>query len=191
MTESWSRLRHRSLDSVSTLHQLLADESTEDRRLVLGYMETKRLLALAFEAYAVERYADTTVMEGVKRTVEESMRSGYPYAPEKYLRVRGYGQVHSRLLAYLAPRIGTDVSAAELRMLTADAVHTERRARELRDLGLRLDARESSGVDVYVLESAAPHAATGAALQLARNIKEDRTLKKDHAAELLNQLGLE
>ena len=114
-------MRARAIDSVSTLQKLLAEADVEDRRLVLAYLEAKQVLAVAFEAFAVERYADPTALASASVLVEEAMRSTYPGLPAKYVRVRGFGEAHSRLLAYLADRVGVDVSAAELRMLTGDA----------------------------------------------------------------------
>jgi hypothetical protein len=190
MTGTWSKQRVTALDSVATLGELLADSGAEDRRLVLAYLEAKHLLAEAFEAFAVEKYADPTVLEEVKKALEPVMRQAYPRAPDKYLRVRGFVEVHARLLAYLVPRAGCDVSAAELRMLTADAVHTERRARDLRDLGFQLDARSTAGSDVYVLRSPVPDTVAGAALLVAKNIRTDKSISPERVAELLDDLGL-
>lgn len=190
MAEGWTRMRARAIESVATLQELLADSDVDDGRLVAGYLEAKRVLASAFEVFAVERYADPSVLVGVSTLVEQAMRSAYPELPTKYVRVRGFGEVHSRLLAYLAERVGIDVSAAELRMLTGDAVHTERRARELRDLGLRIDARHTSGSDVYVLRSTNPDTEIGARTLVAKNIREDRSISKAEGAELLQSVGL-
>jgi hypothetical protein len=183
-------MRASALDTVSTLKELLADVEAEDRRLVSAYLEAKQVLANAFEVLAVEKYADPSVLDGAKRNVEAAMRSAYSYLPAKYLKVRGYGKSHARLVAYLARSSGVEVSAAELRMLTGDAVHTERRARELRDLGFQLEARHTGGADVYLLRSADPDAATGAALQVTRNIRGDKSISGAEAADLLRSAGL-
>ena len=85
---------------------------------------------------------------------------------------------------------GEPVSANELRMLTGDAVHTERRARELRDLGYQLTAKHVAGSDVYVLESPEPDLGAAAAYLVRKNITEDRGISKTRAAELIQSLGL-
>jgi hypothetical protein len=118
------------------------------------------------------------------------MREGYPRLPAKYLKVRGFGKSHARLVAYLVRSSGNEVSASELRMLTGDAVHTERRARELRDLGFELEAKHTGGTDVYLLRSAEPDVAAGAAIQVAQNIRGDRSLSQAQAADLLRSAGL-
>lgn len=190
MAENWTRLRAASADSVATLGELLADGTVDDRRLVSGYLEAKRTLAAAFEAFSVDRYADPSVIAAVKEAIEAEMARRYPGVLPKYRKVRGYGESHARLLAFLVQRVGTDVSAGELRMLTGDAVHTERRARELRDLGFTLDARHMAGSDVYLLRSADADLAAASAYLVAKNIKGDRSLTKAEAAEILRSAGL-
>jgi hypothetical protein len=129
-------------------------------------------------------------MESAKRAVEQAMRSAYPKLPAKYLKVRRFGKSHARLLAYLCRSAGSEVSGAELRMLTGDAVHTERRARELRDLGFTLDARHTGGSDMYILRSAVPDTAAGAATQVAKNIREDKSVSEQEKERLLRDAGL-
>src|SRR4051812_37383958 len=120
MPDSWNRMRAAALDSIIALRDLLADPTADDRRLVAGYVESKRILASAFEAFAAEKYADPTPLKNVKREIEGEMSRLYPGVPPKYLKVRGYGESHSRLLAYLLRRVGAEVTSAELRMLTGD-----------------------------------------------------------------------
>jgi hypothetical protein len=188
--KTWLRLRASAVDAVARLGEILSDPVAEDRRLVAAYLDAKQILANAFEALAVEKYGDPSVLATAKATIEAAMREAYSHLPAKYLKLRGFGVSHARLLAYLTRSAGAEVSAAELRMLTGDAVHTERRARELRDLGFELDARHTGGNDVYVLRSAEPNARTGASLQVARNIKEDKTISRAEAVDLLRSAGL-
>lgn len=190
MTEGWARSRATALDAISELEVLLQDDSADDRRLITAYLEAKQSLATAFEAFAVEKYLDPKVLEAAKKSIEIAMRSTYPELPSKYLRVRGFGKSHARLLAYLCRSTGSEVSGAELRMLTGDAVHTERRARELRDLGFDLEARHTGGADVYILRSEMPNTSEGAAKQAARNIREDRATSKQEKEKLLTRAGL-
>jgi hypothetical protein len=75
-------------------------------------------------------------------------------------------------------------------MLTGDAVHTERRARELRDLGFTLEARHTGGADMYVLRGTEPDAAAGAAIQVAKNIRGDRSSSNEVKERLLRATGL-
>ena len=189
MPESWNRLRTTALDSTNTLSEILSDPECDDRRLVTGYLEAKHALANAFEAFAIEKYTEPSIFDIVKDSLERVMRETYPHIPSRYLRVRGYGSTHRLLLAYIVGRAGKDIDASELRMLTGDAVHTERRARELRDLGFRLDARHTQGADVYVLTELEADFKFGARALIAKNIREDRTITKSEASDLLESLG--
>jgi hypothetical protein len=190
MADNWTKLRAAALDSVGTLHELLGDSTVDDRRLILGYLEAKRTLAAAFAAFSVAEYEDKSVMENAKRAIEHKMASRYPGVPRKYLKVKGYGESHTHLLAYLVRRVGIEVVSAELRMLTGDAVHTERRTRELRDLGFKLDARHMAGSDVYVLGSLEPDLDAAAAYLVSRNVRADKSLSKAEATEILRIAGL-
>jgi hypothetical protein len=109
--------------------------------------------------------------------------------PEKYLRVRGYGGVHPQLFAYLSRRVGQAVSASELRVLTADAAHTERRVRELRDLGFDIVAAHSAGSDIYRLTSKTPDLHKGALPIAQLNIKADRDLNASERVAFLRAIG--
>ncbi len=187
--ESWARMRMIAIDSVDTLQDLLSDTKTDDRRLVLGYLEAKHQLARAFEVFAAEKYADSSKLAGVKELLENAMRETLAAVPTKYLRVKGFGKPHEAILAYLVQRVGLDVSADELRMLTGDAVHTERRTRDLRDLGFQLEAREESGQQVYVLHDEIPNIVSGAALLVARNVRSDKSLTPEQRDALLLDSG--
>jgi hypothetical protein len=190
MTVGWVRLKASAIDAVSELQMLLQDNSADDRRLIAAYLESKRTLAEAFEALSVERYVDLTVLKSAKSSITLAMQSTYPRLPARYLKVRGYGSSHARLLSYLCRSTGAEVSGAELRMLTGDAVHTERRTRELRDLGFNLEAKHTSGTDVYILRSDVPDTAVGAAIQVKRNIREDRATSKQEKDNLMLSSGL-
>ncbi|WP_104099505.1 hypothetical protein [Cryobacterium sp. M96] len=179
-----------ALDSVGTLQELLADGETDDRRLVLGYLEAKHQLARAFEVFAIEKYADPSTMIAVKELLENAMRETFTALPKKYLRVKGFGKPHEAILAYFVQRVRLDVSADELRMLTGDAVHTERRMRDLRDLGFMLESREEAGQQVYVLRDEIPNVASGAAILVGRNLRNDKSLTPNQRDGLLEDAGL-
>ncbi|MGW2944753.1 hypothetical protein [Streptomyces sp. NPDC001226] len=73
--------------------------------------------------------------------------------PDKYLKVPYGSRVHEELFTILLDHQGSPVPAMMLRIISADSVHTERRMRELRELGLDIIARKAQGVDVYTLQS--------------------------------------
>lgn len=184
----WPRLRYSAQESVELLARLLSDRSVDERRLVAGYLDAKRQLAQAFEAMARERYPSDEVMQRIRGTIERKMWALYPDLPRPYLRVKGFARVHERILEYLAVRVGEDVAADELRILSGDAVHTERRARELRDLGLELVTREVDGLAYYRLVSLDPDAGSAAANLMTKNIRGDSKLSGDEKEALIARL---
>jgi hypothetical protein len=109
--------------------------------------------------------------------VERRMRELFgAQAPSTLLRLRGYRGIHSVILEYLAQHVGDGVPASVIRMLSGDQVHTERRIRELRDLGFVVTWQRAGGDTQYVLRSKEPDVEAAAYLQLERNIKASRTL---------------
>lgn len=189
MTHGWKILRVSAADAVADLHALLNDPGATEAELVQAYVTTKSTLASAFEAYASERYAQDTTLTAVCASIEKEMATNFAAVDSKYLKVRGFGRAHRLILAMLAERVGQVVSVAELRMLTGDAIHTERRARELRDLGLDVEARHTAGVDAYILNSTVPDAVGAARALTIKNIREDRTLSEPARKALILKVG--
>lgn len=190
--ELWGKLRPEALRAIRLLTDLLDDPDTEPERALQAYLDTKARLAEAFQALALEQMSDPTegFQSAIKRINEQLAASYSGLVPDKYLRVKGYGGVHQQLFAYLSRRAGKSVSAPELRVITGDAVHTERRVRELRDLGFEVIAFHSGGTDAYRLVSTTPDANKGA-LQIARlNIKSDRALSTPERDALLDAIGV-
>ncbi|MFD6417929.1 hypothetical protein [Streptomyces sp. NPDC060194] len=73
--------------------------------------------------------------------------------PERYLAVPYDSVACQDLFGLLREHLGKPVDAAVLRAINADDVHTERRIRELRELGLRIDSVKRDGVGGYLLAS--------------------------------------
>ena len=188
MTSQWPQLRRVSADATDVLSELLHDPEADSRRLIVGYLDAKRQLAKAFQALAEELWLDPGPLALVKGQIEEAMHELYPELPAKHRLVRGFGKVHEMLFAYLNQRVGEEVMAEELRVLTADAVHTERRARDLRDLGLQIDTYEGGGMTVYVLRDAIPSSEAGARTIALRNVREDKSLTIAERDYLLSQV---
>jgi hypothetical protein len=167
------------------------ESETSQPRLIDGYLESKRLLADAFQALLRDRIRERIgLLDAVKARIEEEMKSSFGgVIPDRYLRVRGYASPHRELFAYLSLFVGRPVPAAALRIITADAVHTERRARELRDLGLHLDAVRTGGADVYMLHSVDPNLAAAARVVIGHNLKDDKGLDSQPRQRYLAALG--
>src|SRR5205085_10090308 len=93
--------------------------------------------------------------------------------------------VHALLLEYLISHAGQPVAASRLRLLVGDQVHTERRLRELRDLGFGLTWRRVAGESQYLLAATAPDLDHAARSQLALNIRADKQLNRGARTSLL------
>ena len=179
-----------AIASLQYLTSLLESQADLDR-VIDGYLETRRLLARTFRDLAhAHLELVNPVLDGVRTKVEHRMEELYRgRVPPEYLAVRKYGTTHQLLAAYMFRQAGRPVPASRLRLLTGDQVHTERRVRELRDLGLNVEAARVAGENQYILTSQEPDVDRGAAIQLAQNIKAS-DLDSAGRARLLSAAGL-
>lgn len=189
MSQSWKILRVSAANALSDLQALLKDPDAVGTELVQAYVTAKSTLANAFEAYASERYEQDTTLTAVCAAIEKEMAARFTGVNARYLKVRGFGRSHRVILGLLAERVGQPVSVGELRMLTGDAVHTERRARELRALGLDIEAKHTAGTDVYVLKSVVPDVSSASRELVVKNIREDGRLSDTARSALIAQLS--
>lgn len=96
--------------------------------------------------------ADAAVRNAIER-VEKHARVRFPGRAPRELKVKGHRGLHGILLHYLSLHIGEPVKGATLRILAGDQVHTERRIRELRDLGFDIGISTVAGESTYCLTS--------------------------------------
>lgn len=144
MNMTWGRARQAAVTPTRILLELLEDPASDESRLVQGYLDAKRQLAVAFQALVAEN-AEVEAFALFVTRLEMAMAATFPHLPAKYRIVSGFGSAHARLFGYLVAREGHDVPIDELRIITADAIHTERRVRELRDLGAAVWMTEGGG----------------------------------------------
>jgi hypothetical protein len=152
----------------------------EFERLLDGYLEARRSLARQFSLVAKHYLLrDGGLLETVRKRIEERMIELLRgRVPDKYLVLHGYTSVQPILLQYLAQHVGEPVQSSKLRILTGDQIHTERRVRDLRDLGFQVEWKKVAGEDQYVLKSLEPDLSTAAVLQVRKNIRDDKKLSK-------------
>lgn len=186
---AWTRSRAEAIEAVTLLRDVLADSNASAPRLVAAYLDAKVVLASAYEVYAVERYDSSDLLATTCGLVLEHMRNRFSHLPPRYIRLKSYGRSHRLILACLAERVGEAVPSSELRVLTGDAVHTERRARDLRDLGFDLRPTTMGGGSGYLLTSARSDASLGAKAQLRWQISQDKGISPTDRANLLATLG--
>lgn len=150
----WFRLKLETVAATSELvEQLQGETNTQD--LLDAYLYAKRLLADSMQAFIrlslPERCEEFHALRD--ELAEEMQRRYGGRVPPSYLTVRYGSRVHEELFSILLQRKGKDVEAALLRVATADSVHTERRVRELRELGLDITTRKINDIDHYKLNS--------------------------------------
>jgi hypothetical protein len=169
----------KAAQAFSYLAELLRSDAALDR-IIDAYIETRGVLASAFRQLAISEIGtDVGLISAARDRVQTRMRLLYSsVAPDELIYVRSYGETHFLLLAYLVRRTGRPVSSARLRLVSGDQVHTERRVRELRDLGYQISASKVAGEFQYVLESSDQLLDLAAAAQLMQNIKKSKTISE-------------
>lgn len=177
MTESTRRFSE-ARRAASQLMHAFESHDTFDDALAIVYHRNTRALAQAVENLA--RAALPTPpypFEGLKADVEGRMRQLFGgRVDQRLLRITRYTRPHPELYALLCSRLGEPVPAWRLRLLTADAVHTERRVRELRDLGLAVEASEDESGGTYTLLNLEPDLTYAAAFQLRDRAHTSRAI---------------
>jgi hypothetical protein len=178
-----------ALAAVDHLAELLRN-GADLERIVDGYIEVRQALLKAFRKLAQARVpsCDDILSEAQSRVVAEMRRRFGKVVPEELIWVRSYGKTHLLLLAYLNGCKGNFVAASRLRLMTGDQVHTERRIRELRDLGFAIQAEKVSGESHYALSDAQLDIGDAATRQLRSNIKASKKLSGARKQELLSVL---
>lgn len=167
----------------------LTEEDDFSERLAYEYNLARQALAASFQSMSRDALdLDSYSLDAAKRRVDEQMQSLFGgKVDSSLLKVRGYGSTHPVVFALLAERLGDAVPAWRLRVLTADAIHTERRTRELRDLGLDIQTSEQDGTPTYTLTSLDPDLTYGAAYQLRRNATDTKRIpssERKHIVQL-------
>jgi hypothetical protein len=172
---------------VSRLEDALSRKSTFDEGLALEYNRARKALAAAFQAMALGAVPrDQFDLDEVKRSVRDEMRRLFEgHVDSSLFAVGGYTTPHPDVYAVLASRVGEPVPGWRLRLLSGDKIHTERRTRELRDLGLDVDVTGSQDNKLYCLTSLEPNLRYGAAFQLRKKASDSKKLSRlDRAAAI-------
>ena len=148
----WRFVRGELERAYEELLQLLNDDaSTQD--LLHGYLRAKRLSAQAYQSLMLASIPDhVAAWDAVRKSVGHALEERYSgLLPAWALKVPYGSDTHRTLFCLLAERRGEPVPADYLRVVAADAVHAERRVRELREIGLNVVAAKAQGYDSYTL----------------------------------------
>jgi hypothetical protein len=162
-------------------------EELIDRYIVLRDSSAATMRVLTDEF--LER--DTWALDRALEQIESELRSRLAgVLPLEVVVLRRYSDTHRKLYEYLH-LTRKPVPASRLRVLTGDQVHTERRIRELRDIGLRIAATRQSGQNVYELLNTTPDFEQATARLVPEFLKGLPSWSPTRRSEALSQLGLQ
>jgi hypothetical protein len=187
----WDASREAALAELELLRSLIQEEGAEDR-IIEGYLQAREVLSRSFRTLMLQGLTSKlSLLSETRQEIERCMSQLFAgLIPLKYLVIRGRSSPHAEILAYLALRVEKPVRADELRILTGDAIHTERRTRELRDLGFGIVARHTAGADTYTLSSITPDYRWAAVHQVRKKIAGAGDLSREMKDELLRVVDL-
>ncbi|TCC29069.1 hypothetical protein [Kribbella speibonae] len=170
----------RARSAASRLEVALSGALAFDEGLAHEYNRARKALAAAFQAMALEAVPrDQFDLDEVKRSVSSEMRRLFEGRVDSSLFVvGGYTAPHPDAYAVLASRLGEPVPAWRLRLLSGDKIHTERRTRELRDLGFDVEVTGSQDNQMYCLTSLEPNLRYAAAFQLRKKASKAKKLTR-------------
>ncbi|MFD4695398.1 hypothetical protein [Streptomyces sp. NPDC058463] len=152
--EEWQQLRHSTEHALGILLSEISDHR-DPQSLFEAYTYAKEIAARALQSRMLAHLpAENHIFRALHREIQQEMLSRYQdVVPEVLLRTPYRGKTHEGLFSLLQENLERPVQAAMLRIVTGDNVHTERRARELRELGFDLHWHEEEEISIYELRS--------------------------------------
>ncbi|WP_306322313.1 MULTISPECIES: hypothetical protein [unclassified Streptomyces] len=188
--ESWQREKANTRHALQVLASQM-DEHTRGQDLFVAYTYAKKVAARALQArmfmHLPERNED---FHRIHARVQAELDARYGnFFPDGFLKTPYSGQLHERLFSLLQENLNTDLEGDMLRIVTADSVHTERRARELRELGLDVECRKAKEGDFYNLHSL--DLTFERLPSLVRTITRSKVKEKSERDRLLERAGIQ
>lgn len=190
--QEWHEVRIEAHALAEQLIVQLGKERQTPAQVIDGYVFAKQNLARAMQTLMCSLTSDEhrKIFNELHGQVAAEVRRQYQeIIPEKYLHVGYKSDVHIDLFSTLIRHLGKDVEADKLRLVTADSVHTERRVRELRELGFDISWRNVGRVSMYKLGSLDLDFRKFPEL-VGKKIKKDERLPRPKRKEYLALLGL-
>ncbi|MFD9983536.1 hypothetical protein ACFWZJ_24495 [Streptomyces massasporeus] len=185
----WKNLKSDAEHALQTLLSQI-DRHAQPQELFEAYTYAKRVAADALKARMLMHLPDENpkFRELYDRVQAELDLRYSRYFPAGFLKAPYGDQLHGYLFSLLQENLAKPIEAAKLRIVTADGVHTERRTRELRELGIDVDWYKEDGIDVYVLRSFELN--FDALPSLVRTIVRKKTKSKPEQERLLRNAGI-
>ncbi|MFE0252431.1 hypothetical protein [Streptomyces sp. NPDC059010] len=151
--EAWKSLKPTSAFAVRELRSAFEDDGSSPDDLIDAYLFAKRHLAQSMQALLLSQLpSECLEFAELRARIEAEMRNRYAdRVPERFLKVPYGSNVHELLFMILLRALGAPVDSDRLRVVTGDKTHSERRARELRELGFNLTTSEVDGSQFYTL----------------------------------------
>ncbi|MCX5596523.1 hypothetical protein OOK29_00015 [Streptomyces phaeochromogenes] len=188
--DEWQQLKP---DAEHALSHLLSEISahSDPQSLFEAYTYAKDITARAIQARMLMHLpSESPQFRSLHARVQQRMRSHYKETiPERLLGAPYGGKTHERLFSLLHESLARPVPAAMLRIVTGDDVHTERRARELRELGLDVDWYEVEGINVYELRSLDLDFDMIPAI-VRNKVRQTKSLSKEEKQRVLKNSGI-
>ncbi|MGC5015891.1 PIN-like domain-containing protein [Streptosporangium sp. DT93] len=184
-----SRAHQDAVRAVDNLRaHLLAGDSSDE--LLDSYLHVKRVLASSMQALVRDQISDSCPeFHALRNELSSFMISRVEgRLLDKYLKVPYGSRVHEDLFSVLYQNMGNPVSAARLRIVTGDSVHTERRTRELRELGFNIDAQKLVDGDAYTLHNLSLDRSLVRSI-IVNNVRRDHALPLREREQILQTLN--
>lgn len=171
--------------AIARFEDKMSQVSVFDEDLAREYNRARKALAASFQAMALEAVPrERFDLGAVKRAVMVEMRRLFEgRVDSRFFVIRRYTTPHPDVYALLALHVGEPVPGWRVRLLTGDKIHTERRTRELRDLGLAVEVSGSQDDMHYCLSSREADLTFGAAFQLRENASRSKRLGRLERAQ--------
>lgn len=149
----WKSLKPSSAYAVRELSSAFESEDSTPDDLIDAYLFAKRQLSQSMQALLLSQLpAECREFTELRDRIETEMKDRYAdKIPERFLKVPYGSSVHELLFMILLQALGKPVDSDRLRVVTGDKTHSERRARELRELGFNVTTSEKDGSQFYTL----------------------------------------
>ncbi|MEU9380234.1 hypothetical protein AB0D38_04170 [Streptomyces sp. NPDC048279] len=189
-TEAWTSLRPTSAYAVRELSSAFERESTPPDDLIDAYLFAKRNLAQSMQALLLSQLpSECADFAELRARIQAEMENRYAdRIPERFLKVPYGSKVHELLFMILLRSLGDRVDSDRLRLATRDNVHTERRTRELRELGFNIVTSESDGGQFYTLVNLGIDFSKVPEL-IAKTINKSESLTTAEKSNLMDELA--
>lgn len=153
--EAWRRLKPDTEFAIKALRSALQEPDGSPSAILDTYLFAKRALAQSMQSLLRSQLpASCAEFHDLRARIHDELQARFSgLVPDQYLKVPYGTKANEELFAVLHREIGSPVDNARLRTINADDIHTERRIRELRELGLDITSSAVDGRRHYTLGS--------------------------------------